>query len=77
MDNTGSMEGLFFNEIMEDDHADFKFVQMMRAFREMERIFIKPPTIRFSKTNRPRRDSKLAGNMRKVFIMILVRKEFI
>ena len=39
MDNTGSMEGFIFNEIMEDDHADFKFVQMMRAFREMERIF--------------------------------------
>jgi hypothetical protein len=41
MDNTGSMEGFIFDEIMNDNHADPKFVHMMRAFREMENTFFK------------------------------------
>lgn len=41
MDNTGSMQGFIFDEIMNDNHVDPKFVHMMRAFREMENTFFK------------------------------------
>lgn len=38
MDNTGSMQAYIFDDDM-NCHADPKFVRLMRAFRDMERIF--------------------------------------
>lgn len=76
MDNTGSMEGFIFDEIMNDNHADPKFVHMMRAFREMENTFFKPPATQFTKTNRPG-GFEIGWSMGEVFTMILIIKDFI